>query len=65
MRSGWVLADAAEFFFPGTVLSVELLERTRAMAADDALDLSLRRRLVDRADELARKLAVRQAFPYS
>lgn len=65
VRSGWVLADAAEFFFPRTVLSEDVLVRTRAMADDASLDLSVRRRLVDQADDLARKLAVRKAFPHS
>jgi aminopeptidase N len=41
-----------------------VLDRTRTLAADESLDLSVRRRLVDRADELARKLAVRRAYPH-
>lgn len=65
VRSGWVLADATEFFFPRTSVTEETLERTRALAADEGLDLSVRRRLADQADQLARKLAVAQAFPQS
>ncbi len=65
VRSGWVLADAADFFYPATELSEQLLERTQALAADESLDLSVRRRLVDQADELARKLAVRRTYPHS
>ena len=65
MRSGWVLADAADCFFPATVLTEEMLDRTRAAAADESLDLSIRRRLVDQADDLARMLAVRRAYPHS
>jgi len=63
VRSGWVLADATEFFFPVTSLSESTLSRARALAADESLDLSVRRRLADCADDLARKLASRQAFP--
>ncbi|GAB6987187.1 aminopeptidase N [Nocardioides pyridinolyticus] len=63
VRSGWVLADATEFFFPRTSVTEETLERTRALAADEGLDPSVRRRLADQADTLARKLAVARAFP--
>lgn len=63
VRSGWVLADATEFFFPVTSLSESTLARARAMADDDSLDLSVRRRLSDCADDLARKLVSAQAFP--
>ncbi|KQW52968.1 aminopeptidase N [Nocardioides sp. Root1257] len=65
VRSGWVLADATEFFFPVTSLTGSTLERALAMAADDSLDLSVRRRLSDCADDLARKLAIRTAFDAS
>jgi aminopeptidase N len=62
-RSGWVLADAAEHFFPRTSLTRETLGRAEALIADSDLDLSIRRRLVDAADDLERKLAVLEAFP--
>jgi aminopeptidase N len=62
-RSGWVLADAAEHFFPRTSLTRETLGRAEALIADGDLDLSIRRRLVDAADDLERKLAVLEAFP--
>ncbi|WP_240641006.1 aminopeptidase N [Nocardioides ferulae] len=62
-RSGWVLADAAHFFFPATSLTEETLSRTRALADDPEVDPSLRRRLLDQADGLARRLAVRRAYP--
>ncbi|QIG43267.1 aminopeptidase N [Nocardioides anomalus] len=65
VRSGWVLADAAEHFFPRTALSPDVLARAEALAADPDLDLSLRRRLADQADVLARKLAVLAAYPRS
>ncbi|MBA2952685.1 aminopeptidase N [Nocardioides sp. MAH-18] len=63
VRSGWVLADATEFFFPATSLSESTLERARALAADASLPLSVRRRLGDCADDMARKLQSRHAFP--
>jgi aminopeptidase N len=62
-RSGWVLADAAEHFFPRTSLTRETLARAEALIGDGDLDLSIRRRLVDEADNLARKLAVLEAYP--
>jgi aminopeptidase N len=63
VRSGWVLADAAEHFFPRTSMTRETLARCEALIADGDLDLSIRRRLVDEADTLARKLAVLAAYP--
>ncbi len=63
-RSGWVLADAAEQFFPRTSMTRETLARCEALIADGDLDLSIRRRLVDEADTLARKLAVLEAYPH-
>ena len=63
MRSGWVLAEAAEHFFPRTSMTGETLARAEALIADGDLDLSLRRRLVDEADTLRRKLAVLEAYP--
>jgi aminopeptidase N len=65
VRSGWVLADATEFFFPVTSVTEETLARAQALAADEGLDLSMRRRLSDAADDLARQLAVRRRFPVS
>jgi len=63
VRSGWVLAEAAEHFFPRTSMTGETLARAEALIADGDLDLSLRRRLVDEADTLRRKLAVLEAYP--
>jgi aminopeptidase N len=63
VRSGWVLADAAEHFFPRTSMTRETLARCEALIADGDLDLSIRRRLVDEADTLERKLAVLAAYP--
>jgi aminopeptidase N len=63
VRSGWVLADTAEHFFPRTSLTRETLARCQALIADGDLDLSVRRRLVDEADTLERKLAALEAYP--
>ena len=65
VRSGWVLADATECFFPVTSLAQETLDRALHLAADPALDRSVRRRLGDAADDLARRLAIRTAYPRS
>jgi aminopeptidase N len=63
VRSGWVLAETAENFFPVTSMSEATLAKAQALIADERLDPSIRRRVVDEADQLARMLAVRKAFP--
>jgi aminopeptidase N len=62
VRSGWVLADAARDFFPRLAVDRATAERAQALVSDDSLDLSLRRALVDSADDLERALRVREAF---
>jgi aminopeptidase N len=62
-RSGWLLADAAQAFFPTTSLRDATLEQAHALIADEGLDPALRRRVVDLADELGRRLAISRAFP--
>ena len=62
VRSGWLLADAAEAFFPMTSLTDRTLARARALIDLEGLDPSLRRQVVDRTDELARRIAVRRAY---
>ena len=64
VRSGWVLADAAEWFFPVTARTPETLARAEALIADESLDPSIRRRLVDEADQVSRMLAVQRAYPH-
>ncbi|CAB4714931.1 MAG: aminopeptidase N [Actinobacteria bacterium] len=64
VRSGWVLADAAEAFFPTTPVDAGTVERARALIADPALDASMRRRVIDETDDLVRRLAVRAAYPH-
>ena len=64
VRSGWVLGDATECFFPRTSITPETLERARSVAADETLDLTVRRRLADRADDLARMLTVKARYPH-
>jgi aminopeptidase N len=63
VRSGWVLASAAEAFFPGGSVSEETLTWARQVIDRPDLDLSLRRVVVDGADQLARQLAVREKWP--
>lgn len=64
VRSGWMLADAAQYFFPVISLEDDTLAKARALVADGSMDLSLRRRLADEAAGLARLLAVRRTFPH-
>jgi aminopeptidase N len=64
VRSGWMLADAAQYFFPVTSLEDETLAKAQALVATGSLDLSLRRRLADEAAELERMLAIRREFPH-
>jgi aminopeptidase N len=45
--------------------SSETLERARTLGALDDFDASMRRRVVDLADELDRRIAIRKAFPAS
>jgi aminopeptidase N len=63
VRQGWVLADAAHAYFPMTSLTDKTLARARELIDADGLDPSLRRAIIDRLDDLVRRIAVRQAFP--
>jgi len=63
VRSGWVLADAAQDFFPTTSVTEETLAKARALIELEGLDKSIQRRVVDLTDELQRRLAIRQAYP--
>ncbi|HET9501106.1 MAG TPA: aminopeptidase N [Marmoricola sp.] len=60
VRAGWVLADAALFFYPMTAMAPETLARTDAVAGDPRLDASLRRTLLDCGDDLRKRLAARR-----
>jgi aminopeptidase N len=62
VRSGWVLADAARDFFPRLCVDRRTVDRAAALAADPDLDASIRRALVDSADELDRAVRVRETF---
>jgi aminopeptidase N len=63
VRSGWVLADAARWFFPLIFDTAETLERARELIARDDFDAAMRRRVIDLADELERRIAIRTAYP--
>ncbi|MEP9365146.1 aminopeptidase N [Nocardioides sp. CN2-186] len=65
VRSGWVLADAALFFFPRTAVRQSTLDQAQTLIDDESLVPQVRRQLVDQADLLSRELAVRKAFPVS
>jgi aminopeptidase N len=62
-RSGWVLADAAGWFFPTTSETPATLARAQALLGQEDFDLSMRRRVVDLTDELERRIAIRKAYP--
>jgi aminopeptidase N len=57
VREGWVLGDAARFFFPITVTTEDTLARTESLLAEPDLNPTLRRVLVDAGDEVGRRLA--------
>ena len=63
VRSGWVLADAAMWFFPLVFETTDTLERARELIGREDFDLAMRRRVVDLADELERRIAIRAAYP--
>ncbi|HEU4512210.1 MAG TPA: aminopeptidase N [Nocardioidaceae bacterium] len=62
VRSGWLLADAARDFFPRLSVHPGTVAKAEALLSDKGLDLSLRRALVDSADELGRALRARERF---
>ncbi|WP_166138534.1 aminopeptidase N [Nocardioides ochotonae] len=62
VHQGWVRGTAVEAFFPATALGQETLDRARERLADETLDLTVRRRLADATDLLARRLAVRTRY---
>ncbi len=62
VREGWMLGDVALVFFPLTALSQDTLAAAQGLLASDTLDPALRRAVVDSADELERRLAIRERF---
>jgi hypothetical protein len=58
-----MLADAARAFFPRLSLEQSTVDAAGSVLADESLDLSLRRALVDETDDLRKGLRVRAAFP--
>jgi aminopeptidase N len=63
VRAGWLLADAAREFFPRLATDPATVAAARSLIADESLDPSLRRALVDSADDLARAVRSRRTFP--
>ena len=60
--AGSLLADVADWFFPVTSLDEDTLRGVEALGCDGELDEGQRRRIRDRADDLRRRLAVRDRF---
>ncbi|SDE24186.1 aminopeptidase N [Nocardioides lianchengensis] len=63
VHSGWVLGEATEAFFPATALDRATVDRVAAVASSTGLDPTVRRRVLDAGDRLARMVAVRAAYP--
>ena len=63
VRSGWVLADPAECFFPATSLHRRPWPGPDALIARSDLDLSMRRRLVDRPTSSSAGWPIRAGLP--
>lgn len=63
VHSGWVLGQVASAFFPMPALGQSTLAAANAALAQSDLDATLRRRLLDDTDEMARRLAVLAAYP--
>ena len=61
-RSGWVLGTATESFFPLSSVTPETVARAEQVAADPNLDGTIRRKLTDCNDTLARRLAIAQRY---
>jgi aminopeptidase N len=56
VRQGWVLADAARFFFPISIMTDDTLRRRDELLIDDTLNPTLRRVLIDVGDDLRRRI---------
>ena len=63
LRTGWVLADACRDFFPRLATDRGTLQRAHALLESQTLEASLRRAVVDCADDLERAVRVRERFP--
>lgn len=62
VHAGWVLGKVTGAWFPLTALSVDTLDRAEDVIRREGLDLTVRRNLIDCADELRRRIAVRTRF---
>ncbi|GAA4126523.1 aminopeptidase N [Nocardioides fonticola] len=63
VRSGWVLALAAEQFFPASSVTPATLALAERLRDDPELPGPLRRRVSDAVDDLARRLMILQRYP--
>ena len=60
VRQGWMLADTAYYYFPTTAVTAETVSLAEELVDRPGLDASLRRVVVDAADVLRRRLAVKE-----
>ncbi|WP_370248445.1 aminopeptidase N [Nocardioides sp.] len=63
VRSGWVLADAADAFFPGAARHPDDVAALRGLLAPGVVEPAVARRVADRLDDLDRVLRTRDRFP--
>ena len=63
IRSGWVLALAAEQFFPASSVTPATLALAERLRDDPALPGPLQRRVSDAVDDLARRLMILERYP--
>ncbi len=59
VRQGWVLGESTRAFFPLKALDQHAVDAAHGALADESLDLTVRRNLVDQTDELEHRLAAR------
>ena len=62
VRSGWNLAEGGAAFYPMTHPTSDTVDRARELLGSDDLEPSLRRQVIDRTDDLVRRVAVRERF---
>ncbi len=62
VRTGYLLGQSVGDFYPRWSITPGTVERARTLIADDSLDPTIRRELVDSTWDLERRLAVVEAF---
>ncbi len=63
LRQGWVVAESVTAAYPAYAVAPATQQAAERLLADESVDSSVRRAVVDRTDELRRSLAVRSRWP--